>query len=191
VAADVLGDALLRLRRHSGLGTPQFGVILRDALTPPSSLHLAATTLTGRVPWRASTKLHPALDLSLLTHLAASDCRGLEIGVETMMPEAQRVIGKVQSWPLLEAVLDSAAAAHVGLVLNYITGFPGVDPGDEAAWLDKFQTAVRGRAELDARVEHRRFTLKRASPMGRDPEAYGMCVVGAWPWSAMLQWEPA
>jgi hypothetical protein len=75
-------------------------------------------------------------------------------------------------------------------VVNYITGFPGADPSEEVAWLERVRHEIARRPKLLAKVEHNTFQLERMSPMGRMPGAYGLDVTQSWPWSTVLAWTP-
>ena len=155
-------------------------------------MQIRLARIEGRVRWSACTKLHRALDRDLLRRLAAGGCDTLEIGLETIDPEGQQRISKRQSKELFLRVLDAAAAAGVGMVVNYITGFPGEDAAAgvrDLGWVEE-QLALR-RPGLRAVLEHNGFQLERLSPMARRPEAFGVRVTGEWPWATVLGWEAA
>jgi radical SAM superfamily enzyme YgiQ (UPF0313 family) len=165
-------------------------VAFKDSLVVPQRLAALAVRIGGRVRWSACTKLAPALDHAALRRLAAGGCDTLEIGLETIDAESQRLIGKRQSVALFRRTLDAARDAGVGLVVNYITGFPGTTPAEEQgelAWVED-ELKLR-RPSLRAVVEHNEFQLERLSPMGRNPDAFGLHVTGEWPWSSVLGWE--
>ncbi len=165
-------------------------VAFKDSLVLPQRLATLAARIGGRVRWSACTKLNPALGTAALRHLAAGGCDTLEIGLETIDVESQKLIGKRQSVALFRRTLDAAAEASVGLVINYITGFPGTTPAEEQgefAWVHD-EVKLR-RPRLRAVVEHNEFQLERLSPMGRSPEAFDLRVTREWPWSSVLGWE--
>lgn len=183
-AAPVL-DVVALAQRHSA------AVSFKDSLVVPGRLALLAEMIGGRVRWSACTKLHPRLDGPFLARLAASGCATLEVGLETLTPSGQLVIDKRQNLPLFLNFLDGAEAAGIAVVVNYITGFPGVDPVEEAEWLGRVTNEVeRRRPRLVAKVEHNVFQLERASPMGRAPAAFGLSVVESWPWATVMAWRP-
>jgi hypothetical protein len=167
-------------------------VSLKDSLVLPRDLQVVAEIASG-VPWSACSKLHPHLARTgFLQGLFESGCRTLELGVETLSPEAQRLIQKVQSPQLLKAVLEAAARAGLPLVLNYITGFPGQDAEVEATFLAELHALVGSLApELTARFEVNKFQLERESAMGKAPTRFGIRVTRAWPWATVLAWEQA
>jgi hypothetical protein len=162
-------------------------VAFKDSLVLPQRLASLAARIGGRARWSACTKLNTALGTATLRHLAAGGCDTLEIGLETIDVDSQKLIGKRQSVALFKRTLDAAAEADVGLVINYITGFPGTTPAEEQGELAWVQEEVKlRRPNLRAVVEHNEFQLERLSPMGRSPEAFGLRVTGEWPWSSVL-----
>ena len=165
-------------------------VALKDSLLIPDRLVEVADLIAGRVEWGGCTKLHRRLDEDLLAKLAASGCSTLEVGVETLSPTAQRLVEKKQALPLLEQVIEAAAATGIGLVVNYITGFPGEDLRGELLLLDHVKHLI-DRPDLRARVEHNTFQLERLAPMARNPGRYGVRVLASWPWASVLAWEAA
>lgn len=165
-------------------------VSFKDSLVECTRLEDLAKLIDGRVPWSACTKLSRALSPALLRRLAEAGCATLEVGLETLVPEAQRRIKKRQSWPLFLEVLDAAAAARISLVVNYMTGFPGVDADDELDWFERVQVAIAER-RIVAKIEHNIFQLERRSKMAKDPDESGVRVTRAWPWSSVLEWEVA
>jgi hypothetical protein len=142
----------------------------------------------GRVLWSACTKLAPGLNPEMLRSLAAGGCHTLEIGLETLVEGAQELVDKRQSRPLFVSTLDAAAEAGIALVVNYMTGFPGVDETDEALGLADVASLLAARGgRLVACVEHNRFELERLAPLASDPPR-GLSVVDEWPWSTVLAW---
>ena len=164
-------------------------VSFKDSLVIPRALEVLADRISGRVRWSACTKLHPKLDVEFLRRLRAGGCATLEVGLETLSSDNQELVGKHQSVELFLKVLDAADASGVSLVVNYMTGFPGADPVEEQAWLTFVEDQLALRPTLAAKIEHNRFELERASPMGRRPAAYGITATGSWPWSTVLGWQ--
>ncbi len=161
----------------------------KDSLLVPGQLLEVADAIKGRVQWSACTKLNVSFNETTMRRLAGDGLRTLEIGLETLEQGAQKLIHKEQSIGLFRSFLDAATAAQVAIVINYMTGLPGADPVEEAKWLEVVRAEVRQRPELNARVEHNTFQLEHLSPMGRDPEKYGLEVVAEWPWSSLLEFR--
>ncbi len=166
-------------------------VAFKDSLIVPKRLVVLADQIGGRVRWSGCTKLHLSLDAKLLRRLAIGGCDTLEIGLETIDAEQQRLIEKKQSKDLFLRVLDAAGEADVGLVVNYMTGFPGQNRVSAADELDWVRGQLESRSGLRAIVEHNDFQLERLSPMARSPEANGIEVTGQWPWASVLGWRLA
>ena len=138
--------------------------------------------------------MHPIasrLNADFLHGLAAAGCRTLEVGLETFAESGQKFILKRQAPKLFLGFLDAAAKAGVSIVVNYITGLPGTDSRDEQRWLDVVLTEIKTRPSLTAKVEHNEFQLERLSPMGRNPDQFGLVVTGSWPWASVLDWKEA
>ena len=163
-------------------------VSFKDSLIVPGRLGSLGELIDGRVPWSACTKLHPRLDGAFLTRLASQGLHTLEVGLETLVPAGQRLILKPQTRALLDQTLAGVAASGVALVVNYITGFPGVDAGEEAETLGRLAEQLGG-CGATVKLEHNTFQLERTSPMGRDPGTFGLQVTGSWPWSSVLAWR--
>jgi hypothetical protein len=163
-------------------------VSFKDSLLTAPLLRKAAEMVRGRVLWSACTKLAPGLNPEMLRSLAAGGCHTLEIGLETLVEGAQELVDKRQSRPLFVSTLDAAAEAGIALVVNYMTGFPGVDETDEALGLADVASLLAARGgRLVACVEHNRFELERLAPLASDPPR-GLSVVDEWPWSTVLAW---
>ncbi len=165
-------------------------VSFKDSLMVPRQLDEVAAQVAGRVAWSACTKLHPRLDAGFLSRLASAGLATLELGIETLSPQGQMVIDKRQSPALLDQLLRAAERSGISLVVNTITGFPGVDPTKAAAWQRRAGSALASHPQLHAKLEHNRFQLERLSPLGREPAQHGLEIVGAWPWSSVLAWRP-
>ena len=165
-------------------------VSFKDSLLPVSLLEELAATIDGRVRWSACTKLSADLTDARLRELADGGCATLEIGVETVVQDAQRLIRKRQPARLLLQLLDAAERAGIALVLNYMRGFPGVDPEAERLGEDWLRSEVAARPGLTQKIERNAFELERLAPMAtaRTPS---LRVTGSWPWSSVLDWEYA
>ncbi len=166
-------------------------VSFKDSLLVPRQLEEIAARVAGRVPWSACTKLHPRLNHDLLERLAMGGLRTLEIGLETLSPQGQLVIDKRQSPHLFCQLLDAAETTGVCIVVNTITGFPGVDPSEADYWQQYARRALVERPGLVAKVEHNRFQLERLSPMALHPARHGLEIVESWPWATVVAWRPA
>lgn len=162
-------------------------VSLKDSLLVPQRLEVIANCVAGRALWAGCTKLHPRLDRALMSRLAASGCRTLEFGLETLVAESQALIAKRQTDELFTMVLDACAHAGVHPVVNVITGFPGEEAAAAAEMLAQVEQSLlrAGGAEF-GQVEHNSFELERLAPMAKDPRIE---VTGAWPWASVMDWR--
>ncbi|MCK6505660.1 radical SAM protein [Myxococcota bacterium] len=162
-------------------------VSLKDSLLVPARLAQVADLVAGRVPWAGCTKLHPRLDRAFVARLAASGCRTLEFGLETLLPDSQELIAKRQTGGLLAQVLDACARAGVHPVVNLITGFPGEDPAKAEAMRAAVEHALlQAGGPGFGQVEHNSFELERLAPLAKDPRIE---ITGSWPWASVMDWR--
>jgi radical SAM superfamily enzyme YgiQ (UPF0313 family) len=177
-------DPLIREAKHRNAA-----VAFKDSLLFVRRLEELGTMIDGAVEWSGCTKLSAGL-LGRLRTFAGQGLDTLEVGLETLTPDGQRLIEKQQSLDLFLRTLDAAEAAGVALVVNYITGLPHSDPAEEETWLRRVRSELSGRPALRSKLEHNRFQLERLSPLASSPEQAGIRITGAWPWASVLDWEP-
>jgi hypothetical protein len=164
-------------------------VSFKDSLIVGRRLEILAARIANRFPWSACTKL----DARLPTRLAAlsqAGCVTLEVGLETIEPDAQRVVEKRQRWETFVRFLDAAESARIAVVVNYMTRLPGVESAAEDACKAVVECELAGRPMLTSKLEHNRFQLERLSPMGIEPQNYGIRITRTLPWSSVVEWEP-
>jgi hypothetical protein len=162
-------------------------VSIKDSLLLPSRLEQVANLVAGRVPWAGCTKLHPRLDRAFLARLAASGCRTLEFGLETLIADSQVLIAKRQTEALLAKVLDACAQAGIHPVVNLITGFPGEEPEAAAAMRSSVEEALLAAGGPGfGQVEHNSFELERLAPLAKDRRIE---ITGSWPWASVMDWR--
>ena len=168
-------------------------ISFKDSYVLHERLRRIAERIDGRVPWSATTKLHPKLDPGLIGEIARGGCRTVEVGLETIDPESQVLIRKRQPPEWLDQFLEGCSRHHVSAIVNYMTGLPGGqdDGSEELRQLDARLLRLRKERGLMARTEPHQFRLERMSEMARHPDQYGIQVVGEWPWSSVLDWRPA
>lgn len=161
---------------------------LKDSLVVPGRLDYVARQVDGRLRWSACTKLAPSIDAPFARRLARAGCATIEVGLETLTPDGQLLFDKRQTPELFRRVLGALVGEGISVVVNYMTGLPGVDPTEEAEWLAWVREEVVGVGPL-VKVEHNTFQLERLSPMGQDPSRFGLRVTRAWPWASVMAWE--
>ena len=165
-------------------------VAFKDALVHPRRLEELAAVVGGRVRWSACTKLHPRLrDPELLRGLESAGLHTLEVGLETLTDDGQLLLDKKQVLPLFLGFLDAAWGAGIAVVVNYMTGLPGVDALSEQRWLDRVHRELAARPGLVARVEHNVLQVERRAPLGQRPERFRIRVVRSWPWASVVAWR--
>ena len=165
-------------------------VSFKDSFLTVELLDQLAAHIAGRVRWSACTRFSRQLDDARLQRLAAAGCATLELGLETLTSDGQRVARKAQSAQLVHEVLRAAARAGIALVINYMMGFPGVDRQEEDRTLDELRRTLRELPGLRYRIELNHLQVERGSAMGRAPAEHGVRVLQRWPWSTVMAWEP-
>jgi len=167
-------------------------VSLKDSLVSATRLSEIGGCIQGRVKWSACTKLSTRLSFKRLTRLCADGLATLEVGLETLLPETQRRIDKVQSEMLYESFVSDVAnlPSDLSLVVNYMVGFPWEDEEAAKAKLDdaeRILTSSLGRNR--GRIELNEFALERLAVMAKFPEAYGIDsrTIRPWPWASVLE----
>ena len=161
----------------------------KDSLLVLNQLLMIGDMIKGRVMWSACTKLHPNLNVQTMKRLYAEGLRTLEVGLETLDEASQELINKPQKPEVLTSFLDAAAESGIAVVINYMTDLPGADAVQEAYWLKVVRDEVASRPHLNAMIEHNTFQLEMISPMGSNPQAYGIEVLRSWPWSSLLEFR--
>jgi hypothetical protein len=159
----------------------------KDSLVSGERLEAIAARVAGRVVWSACTKLEASLP-ARLNRLAVGGCRTLEVGLETIHPDAQALIRKRQNQTTFNAFLDAATEAKIAVVVNYMTGLPTVDLDEEQRCMEIVEAALRARPALAWKLEHNSFQLERLSAMAQAPETYGIRITQRTPWSSELTW---
>jgi radical SAM superfamily enzyme YgiQ (UPF0313 family) len=165
-------------------------VSIKDSLATSSRLCAIGDHIGGRVPWSACTKLSTRLDLATLSRLQNSGLATLEVGLESLLPDTQKQIGKLQPQELFEQFVDDVAnVPHITLVVNYMVGFPFEDSVAAYAKLDETREILENRLGSErACVELNKFELERLAPMARFPELYGIASVRSYPWASVLEY---
>jgi hypothetical protein len=164
-------------------------ISFKDSLFTAARMRALAAELTRQrvdIEWSATTKASRSLDRELLTVLACSGLRTLEIGFETGVPRLQRLVSKVESPATVLAIAEHCRAAGVRLVVNRITGLPGETEIERKSDDELFAALT----QLGVVPEVNDFELQRGSPMAEAPAAHGLRILRAWPWSARLDYEP-
>lgn len=158
-------------------------VSFKDSYLTPPRLRQIAEVVRGAVDWSGCTRVSSDLNAEFLRVLRTSGCRTLELGVETLIPSAQKTLMKRQPFLLLERIIRHRPKGLV-LVLNYMTGLPRTNAVEEQAALARLRDLIAGDQEII--IEENELQLVLASPMGRHPEKFGLRATGTAPWSSVV-----
>ena len=167
---------------------------MKDSLVTPMRLIELSDCIQNRVRWSACTKLTHRLDTSRLTQLTESGLATLEVGLESLLPESQRMINKIQPLSTYEEFLNTVADLphELSIVVNYMIGFPWEDPEAAQSKLNEAENLLQGiLGKNRGLIELNRFELERLAPMAKFPEAFGIdpSRIRAWPWASVLEME--
>jgi radical SAM superfamily enzyme YgiQ (UPF0313 family) len=89
----------------------------------------------------------------------------LEVGLESLLPETQRRVGKMQPQALFDTfVSEVSQTSGLSLVVNYMTGFPWEDQEEAHAKLQETKETVEHQLAGRGKIEHNTFELERLSP---------------------------
>ena len=180
------------VRRAMELGENKCsGISFKDSLVTTNRLRDIAECIGGRVQWSACTKLSPRLaDRSTLGHLRDNGLATLEVGLESLLPDTQRRVGKIQSQDLFDTfVSELSHTPDVSLVVNYMTGFPWENPEEAQDKLQETRDTVEHHLVDRGKVEHNTFELERLSAMAGNPRKYGIdeANLRTWPWASVIE----
>jgi hypothetical protein len=166
-------------------------VSFKDSLFTTKNLRRLAETLGQErldITWSATTLLHPSLTSEVLFQLASAGCRTLEVGLETIDPIGQRLFNKEMRLDKIEAVIQSADAAGIVLVLNQIFGWPTQTLESATRQLNWYQR-VREAYPQHVRASFNLLEINRASPMAALPGDFGIELRGIAPWAFSFNWN--
>lgn len=163
-------------------------VSIKDSLVLPHRLREIAGYITGTVPWSACTKLDNRLTKELMQYLARNGLKTIEVGLETLIPKTQQMIGKIQSMELLTNLLKNLESTSISLIVNYMTGFPGEPYSEAYETLLETKELIENWNGVNVKIEHNTLQVQRLSHMARHPEEYEMNITGDWPWASVLEW---
>ena len=171
-------------------------VSLKDSLVTATRLSEIGNCIGGRVKWSACTKLSRRLDFNRLTQLCADGLATLEVGLESLLPETQKRIDKIQPIELFEIFLqdvarvnDKASGEGISIVANYMVDFPWEKPfeaHEKLALAKHLLHTILGPERGSIELNH--FELERQSPMAKFPEMYEIDTskIRKWPWASVL-----
>lgn len=165
-------------------------VALRDALALPDTIDAVAAMVAGRARFSACTRLRPRLGRERLRRWAEAGLRTIEVGVESVDDATLRAIDKRQRLEDVEALLCDAADLPIHLVLNVMFGWPGQSEEQALRDLGWFEEVLPSRyPRTRFSTERNMLQVERLSPMGRDPERFGICVTATFPWATAVCWN--
>ena len=172
------------------LATRRFS--LKDSLFTAGFIRDFSMALLDRqvdIQWSATTMIQKALTGRLLSLAARAGCRTLELGVESIHPDCQRLLGKEQPLPLVERVIGHAVANGIAVVVNLIYGFPQESEAMAMRQWKWFESLCKTDSKGLITGSHNMLEINRKSPFEADPGAHGFELVGVAPFAFSYQWR--
>jgi radical SAM superfamily enzyme YgiQ (UPF0313 family) len=167
-------------------------VSIKDSYLPVHELMALAREILRRgivVEWSATTMLKEKL-VGVIPVLARSGLRTLEFGLESTHDAGQRLIHKVQSLDMVEAVVAACAESGVVSVVNLIYGLPGESIADSRAqlqWLSKLQGSYAPGMVV---ASHNLLEINLGAPLaGEIGRVAGIELMGLAPWAFSFDWN--
>ncbi|MDG4798056.1 radical SAM protein [Micromonospora sp. WMMD1082] len=164
---------------------------LKDSLFTAPMLRAFAQELlrepAAGIRWSATTKANRAL-ISMAPLVAASGLATVEIGVETIRPEGQRIFDKRADPVMLQELILALAEHGITVVTNLIFGYPGEQERDaqaQLAWFLRLRAAApAGRVDCSLNM----LEMVRGAPMVARPPP-GVELRGVAPWAFSYAWN--
>jgi radical SAM superfamily enzyme YgiQ (UPF0313 family) len=169
--AQVLVDRIEALIQETG----QTGFHFVDEAAPPKALRSLATTLLKRkvaISWWGNIRFEKSFDTDLCRLLADSGCiavtGGLEVASDRLLQLMKKGVSVAQVARVTRAFSDAGILVHAYLMY----GFPTQTVQDTVDALEYVRQLFAAGC-IQSGFFHR-FTCTVHSPVGRDPQAYGV-----------------
>ena len=165
-------------------------IAIKDSLATPTRLRQIGDCIAGQVEWSACSKLSKKLDVHLLQYLRDRGLVTLEVGLESLLPETQVRVDKIQPQHLYEKfVQDASTVENLTLVVNYMTGFPWEESTAATQKMNEARGILHKYMGSHGHFEHNSFELERLSSMMKNPSAFDIDSnkIRKWPWASVVQ----
>ncbi|MFH1465059.1 MAG: radical SAM protein [Pseudomonadota bacterium] len=156
----------------------------KDSYLTMRRLRLVASLIGGDVEWSAVTKIPVHSDSADLSLLFESGCRTLEVGLETLDPVGQKIIRKETSIDSLESFVEHARNSGIHLVVNVMTGLPGVEESADLYYIEKVKQ-ILSQYGTQYKIEGHDFEVSILSAMACEQRYVRL--LSNWPWSAVAR----
>jgi hypothetical protein len=158
---------------HKQLGASFFR-FRDDLLTPKQLLQLSlvASQLPFAIRFSVRSRFEPDLTADVLAAAHAAGLEEIWLGLESAVPRVRTLMKKGVDQPVVERILKDASQIGIRVRALCLLGYPG-------------ETADETRATIDFLDEHQHelascaltpFLLMRRSPIGADPQSFGVTV---------------
>ena len=173
--SEVLTDRIESLIAETG----RTGFHFVDEAAPPAGLKNLALSLLERgvtISWWGNIRFESAFTRDLCRLLAASGCIAVSAGLEAA---SDRLLGLVKKGITVDQTVEVAAAFHEAGILVHaylMYGLPGETIRETVESLERVRQLFIH--DLIQSAFWHRFTTTAHSPIGLDPAAYGIRLVG-------------
>lgn len=164
-------------------------ISFKDSNITKFQLRTIATHLQGfSFKWNASTCVSSEMTLNDFKYLNSSGCINLEIGVETIHPHIQNVIGKVYPIKVIEEYISNAIEAGISIVINLIYGFPTESKEDAINQL-KWFNVLKNKYQDKLYGSHNMLEINQGSKIANNPHKYDVILGDLKPWAFSFPWN--
>ncbi|MBK6919400.1 MAG: radical SAM protein [Deltaproteobacteria bacterium] len=177
-AADVLVDRIEQIVAQTG----QTGFHFVDEAAPPAGLRALAERLRARrvdITWWGNIRFEKAFTPELARALAAAGCVAVSGGLEVASDHLLERMNKGVSVAQVARVTDAFTRAGVMVHAYLMYGFPGETAQDTIDALERVRQLFAAGC-LQSAFWHR-FAATAHSPIGRDPQTFGIRLRAAAP----------
>jgi anaerobic magnesium-protoporphyrin IX monomethyl ester cyclase len=164
-----------------------------DSYIHPKYLEPLAQELIRRgvkTHWLTQTRLDRFLTTERLQIFAESGCDELWFGMETINPRMIRLIRKGSKREIIERILGDCCRNKIKVTLNCMIGFPTETEQEASDTVDFVNELNHLYPDLVFKCNAGFVFVPRIAAFGKEPEKFGITVVGEMEWSPRLEWLP-
>jgi Radical SAM superfamily len=164
-----------------------------DSYIHPKYLEPLALELIRRevkIHWLTQTRLDRFLTTERLQIFAESGCDELWFGMETINPRMIRLIRKGSKREIIVRILEDCCRNKIKVTLNCMIGFPTETEQEASDTVDFINELNHLYPDLVFKCNAGFVFVPRIAAFGKEPEKFGITVVGEMEWSPRLEWLP-
>lgn len=139
--------------------------------------------------WMVQTRFYKDLDLDLLKQLRKAGFATLEFGLESASPYILRLVRKGISLPLVWRILGDCEKAGIGVIMNFMIGFPGEKREESEQGLRLGDEIGHRLPSLTFQFNTQAVKVYANSDFARHPERYNTGSFRRRPLSPVAVWQ--